>query len=146
MGKTVIKDAMFPAIIEKYNREGKSAAYAMLREEYGIRHPATVISRIRRSGAYGYDAAKDRFSCQEPVPDGDGIFLGLDELCAPAALPCAPAAPSGSRQLDMEGLVQELIGDRLLALSRYITMDTPSRTVLVDRTSLLSDGYRVVLH
>jgi hypothetical protein len=46
----------------------------------------------------------------------------------------------------MEKLVQELIGDRLLALSRYITMDTSSRTVLVDRSLLIADGYRVELH
>jgi hypothetical protein len=46
----------------------------------------------------------------------------------------------------MEALVNELINDRLLTLSRYITLDTSTRTIIIDRTSLSADGYRVVTH
>ena len=52
MGKGLIKEDMFPEITDKYNREGRSAACAMLREEYGIRRPDKVIARIRKSAAY----------------------------------------------------------------------------------------------
>ena len=42
MGKTIIKEDMFPEIISQYNAGGKKAAYALLRERYGILHPAGV--------------------------------------------------------------------------------------------------------
>lgn len=146
MGKGLIKEDMFPEITDKYNREGRSAACAMLREEYGIRRPDKVIARIRKSAAYSYDAAADRFTCPGPDPEEAGIFLGLDGLCNPVPVPPGSTASACGKAVEMEKLVQELIGDRLLALSRYITMDTSSRTVLVDRSLLIADGYRVELH
>jgi hypothetical protein len=46
----------------------------------------------------------------------------------------------------MERLVHELISDRLLTLSRYITLESSTRTILIDQTSLSADGYQVVTH
>ena len=46
----------------------------------------------------------------------------------------------------MEMLVRELINDRLLLLSRYITLDTSAKTVIIDQPSLSADGYRIVTH
>lgn len=43
----------------------------------------------------------------------------------------------------MEKLVNELINNRLLTLSRYITLDGSSRTILIDRTSLSQDGLNI---
>ena len=107
MGKTVIKEDMFPEIISHYNTGGRKAAYALLRERYGILHPAGVVRRIKKDGRYGYDEVKDRF---EDYP-----------ACG------------------------ELLGDRLLLLSRYITLDSSTRTMMVDQSSLLADGYTVEL-
>ena len=81
MGKTVIKEDMFPEIISHYNTGGRKAAYALLRERYGILHPAGVVRRIKKDGRYGYDEVKDRFedypACGE---SGEGLFLGIEEL------------------------------------------------------------------
>ena len=38
------------------------------------------------------------------------------------------------------------ISDRLLTLTRYITLDSSTRTILIDQTSLSADGYQVVTH
>ncbi len=46
----------------------------------------------------------------------------------------------------MESLVKELISDRLLELSRYIVMDTSSRIIMIDVTTMEADGYQVVTH
>ena len=46
----------------------------------------------------------------------------------------------------MEKLVRDLIGDRLLELSRYVVLDTLSKTMVVDKTSLENDGYQLVTH
>ena len=53
---------------------------------------------------------------------------------------------SSSRPEAMEKLVRDLIGDRLLELSRYVVLDTLSKTMVVDKTSLENDGYQLVTH
>jgi len=51
-----------------------------------------------------------------------------------------------SRPAAMEILIRELIGDRLLQLSKYVTIDSSSKTVIVDKTTLLTDGYQLETH
>ncbi|WP_292146763.1 hypothetical protein [Butyrivibrio sp.] len=46
----------------------------------------------------------------------------------------------------MEKLVKELIGDRLLELSRYVVMDTLNKTMIIDKTALTDAGYTLVTH
>ena len=74
--------------------------------------------------------------------------MELDELCGRKELPapCQTEPVTGPQAAAMERLVHELISDRLLTLSRYITLDTSTRTILIDQTSLSEDGYQVVTH
>ncbi|MCR5746805.1 MAG: hypothetical protein K6G03_03785 [Lachnospiraceae bacterium] len=48
--------------------------------------------------------------------------------------------------LSMDKLIHELISDRLLELSRYVTLETSSRQILIDKTSMIADGYTAVIH
>ena len=147
MSKTIIGEEVFPKIIEEYNSVGKTAAYDYLRSQYGIRHPYTVIKRIMKCEKYSYDVETDHFS-DAANTTADGVFMDLDELCcrtAPsAAVQEKPVADL--RTAAMERLVHELISDRLLTLSHYITLDSSTRTILIDQTSLSADGYQVVTH
>ena len=147
MGKTVIGKEAFPGIIEQYNTGGKKAAYDYLRREYGIKHPYFVINRIKGCGKYLYDADTDHFSVTDKDVS-DGIFMGLDELCGTTALAAVrqPDPAADTRPAAIEKLVHELISDRLLTLSRYITLDSSTRTILIDQTSMKADGYQVVTH
>ena len=137
MGRISIREEAFPEIIGEYNSGGKTAAYDCLRSRYGIKHPYFVMKRIKDCGRFTYD------------PDtADSVFMNLDELCSTTAVtegrPTHPAADP--RPAAMEKLVHELISDRLLILSRYITLDSSTRTILIDQTSLSADGYQVVTH
>ena len=74
-----------------------------------------------------------------------------EKAILPRYIPCLlytsqPDPASDSRPAAMEKLVHELISDRLLTLSRYITLDSSTRTILIDQTSLSADGYQVVTH
>lgn len=148
MGKTLIAENMFPEIVKLYNTEGKTAAYDMIRSEFGVKRPYFVLRRIKASGKYTYDEATDRFIAEGEYA-GDDVFMDLDELCGET-----PDKDPGShdRKVDdarlptMERLVNELINDRLLTLSRYITLDNTAKTILIDQSSLIADGYRVVTH
>ena len=147
MSKTMIKESDFPEIVNEYNSAGKTAAYDLIRSRYHVKNPYFVMNRIKGCDKYDYDAETDRFSAVE-TSAADNIFMDLDELCGtvvPKALQASEAA-TVNRPTNMEQLVQELISDRLLTLSRYITMDTSTRTILIDRTSLSTDGYQVITH
>ena len=147
MGKTIIGEEAFPKIIEQYNIGGKTAAYDYLRSQYGIKHPYFVMNRIRESGKYSYNADTDHFSGSD-TSTADNVFMNLDELCGTTAH--ADIRRSGSvtapRPASMEKLIHELISDRLLAVSRYITLDSSTGTILIDQTSLSADGYQAVTH
>lgn len=149
MGKTVIKESDFPDIVNEYNSAGKTAAYDLIRSKYHIKNPCCVLNRIRGCGKYEYDPETDQFSgASAGISAADNVFMGLDELCGtvvPKTLQ-ASDAETVNRSASMEKLVQELISDRLLILSRYITMDSSTRTILIDRTSLSTDGYQVITH
>ena len=54
--------------------------------------------------------------------------------------------PVTDKTMAMEKLVHELLSDRLLTLSKYITLDSSTRSILIDQTSLVADGYRIVTH
>ena len=147
MSKTIISEETFPAIIERYNDEGKTAAYDYLRSEFGIKHPYFVMNRIKSCGKYTYDPDTDRFLGLE-INAAENIFMNLDQLCRSAMIgtPTPSRSIPDTRPAAMEKLVHELISDRLLTLSRYIVMDSSTRTITIDQSSLSADGYQIVTH
>ena len=80
MGKTIISEDIFPALVDVYNREGKTSAYDMIRNRYGVKNPFFVINRIKKCGKYTYDPENDRFSAAESDA-ANRVFMDLDELC-----------------------------------------------------------------
>ncbi len=148
MSRTVVKDNMFPELVETYNTEGRTAMYDLLRSKYGMKQPYFVLQRLMKSNRYEYDPNEDRFMAVDN-DISDGIFMNLDELCAGSIVEKS-VKPNMSdlvaRKTALEALVNELINDRLLILSRYITMDSVSRTILIDQTSLSQDGYKIISH
>ena len=46
----------------------------------------------------------------------------------------------------MDAIIQELIGDRLLTLSQYVSLDTTEKILWIDETTLKSNGYQLILH
>ena len=147
MGKPVISEDLFPEIVRKYNSEGKTSAYDLLRSKYEIKQPYFVITRIKKCGRYEYDAENDRFVPQNEMP-GEQVFMNLDELCSMPAISSSEVykPQDCNRQEAMERLIKELISDRLLSLSRYINLDTSTRTIRIDESSLSADGYRIITH
>ena len=116
----------------------------MIRNRYGVKNPFFVINRIKKCGKYTYDPENDRFSAAESDA-ANRVFMDLDELCGTIVSETAGTIED-SRPAAMERLVHELISDRLMMLSWYITLDSSSRTIMIDQSSLSADGYRIVTH
>lgn len=103
---------------------------------------------IKRSGIYTYDPDTDQFVGGMGKSSSDAVFMDLDELCGTSIVETGRCAGEETviRRSSMEMLVRELINDRLLLLSRYITLDTSAKTVIIDQSSLSANGYRIVTH
>lgn len=120
-----------------------------IRTRYGLKNPWSVINRIRKISGYEYDEDNNRFSTPY-THNEEQIFMSIDDLCgvrdASNGKVQETAGPSPSAPVSMDKLIHELISDRLLELSKYVTLETSSRKILIDRTSMAVDGYNVEIH
>jgi len=144
-----IHDEDLKRLAQAYNAEGKTHLYEILRNEYGIKNPYFVFTRMKAKEELGYIPEQDRFSVQPDLSGTDSVFMSIEELCTPMVPQSArlqTEQSADSRPEAMEKLIRELIGDRLLELSRYVALDSLSKTMIIDKTSLMNDGYQLVTH
>ena len=134
---------------EFYNHNGKKELYVLLAERHGIKNPTCVFNRMCKKSALAYDKDQDRFFAAQDDARPEDVFMSMDELCAPKTQKCK-AGPSEryeqKRDAEMEKMIRELIGDRLLELSRYVALDSAAKIMHVDESSLKNDGYQVLIH
>ncbi len=147
MSKVKVPPADLKDLAEIYNNEGAATVKEVLAERYDIHQPSNVLKRMKSTEDLEYDAKLDRFFAQEEA-ESESIFMSIEELCTtPSKSSISQTHISVDAQnAAMERMVQNLIGERLLELSRYITLSSLSRTVIVDRTALESEGYHLEIH
>lgn len=68
--------------------------------------------------------------------------MSMEELCSPVNI--EQIQKIDNRSIAMEKLIQDLLGDRLLELSKYIILESSSKTMMIDQTSLKNAGYKVI--
>lgn len=148
MAKCKVKDTDLSELARAYNANGKQALYHLLRTQYAIKNPTNLFKRMVADSTLSYDKEKDRFAI-EGTPTSEAVFLSMEELCAPIVpqhVTTQAQQEVDSRPAAMDKLIRELIGDRLLELSKYVTMDSLSKRVIVDKTTLIQDGYHLITH
>ena len=137
----------FPAIVDIYNREGRTAFNEYIQSTYGLKNPRALLHRIRKTPGYNYDESTHRFETSEKAKD-DSIFMSVDELCRNSSGTdnYVKRDTHSEENLTMDKLIHELISDRLLELRKYVILEPSSKTIIIDKTSMISDGYQVMTH
>lgn len=137
----------FNTIVQIYNASGKTEAHRYIQETFGIKNPSCVIKRIKQSKRYVYDSEKDAFISSVSA-ESESLFMSIDELCLskPTGIKTEPEHRETNRKAALESIIKDLISDRLLELSKYVILDSLERTIIVDRTSMMADGYNVKIH
>ena len=145
MSKKVTPDN-YPEIIEIYNSEGKTAAYDLIRSQFGIKNPTCVMKRMKQIRELFYNPESDRFETHS-FQEEEGVFLDLNELCnKPKEVPSViPKSDAPDRASAMEKMIHSLISDRLLEMSKYVILDPLDRHIIVDKTAMQTDGYKVTI-
>jgi len=148
MSKVKVSKEALIRVVQVYNNEGRSAAYELLRSQYSIKNPYFIRKRIDKDPRFEYDSDRDCYLINDAA-ESEGLFMSIDELCSPVISQYVQPTEknsSDSRPDDMEKLIQKLLGDRLLELSKYITLESSSKTMIINQTSLKNDGYRLITH
>ncbi|SHJ72343.1 hypothetical protein [Pseudobutyrivibrio xylanivorans] len=132
-------------LAELYNQHGKDELYNKLKKDYKIKNPTCVFKRMKTNEMLGFDTALNKFTFHKCVEDE--VFMSFDELCAPhQEMEAIPFPNDNSKAVAMDKLIQELIGDKLLEISKYVNMNVIDRTIIIDQTSLHNDGYQIIAH
>lgn len=142
-----VNDQELMRVAQTYNENGRLAAYELL-STYGIKYPSSVIKRLKNHSNFVYDNMTDRFEICEHAT-GDKVFMSLDDLCSPVAITNQSKDNRSKIEMRtgaMEKLIQDLLGDRLLELSKYITLESVSKTMIIDQTLLKNAGYTIITH
>ncbi len=132
-----------------YNTEGKDAMYSLIREKYMVKNPSCVFTSMKKASYLAYNPENDRFMFGEQEATEANIFLDIEALCSGKTQSEKSDSPIESAvhlHKSMDVLIQELIGERLLALSQYVSLDPVEKVLRVDETWLKNDGYRLILH
>ena len=146
----MVHDSELKKLAEIYNKKGKKEMYVLLSKQYGIKNPTCVFKRMRNKPELAYDEGLDQFFAEmRNDVNPEDVFISMVELCVsktPKQCKKADVDYEQKRSNAMEKMIRELIGERLLELSRYVTLDSLSKTMYVDESSLKNDGYQVMIH
>lgn len=148
MARYKVKDENLKELAEIYNAQGRPAVYDRLNSSYDVKNPYFVFRRMCKHANLSYDSENDRFIIDKKQST-ENIFMSMDELCSPIVpqhVCSKEQSKMDSRPVAMDKLIRELIGDRLLELSKYVTIDSLSKRIIVDKTMLTTDGYQLITH
>lgn len=132
-----------------YNSEGKDAMYSMIRDKYMVKNPSCVFTSMKKASYLAYNPENDRFMLSEQETMEANIFLDIETLCSGTAKAETVVTTVKSEQTPyktMDTLIQELISERLLTLSQYISLDSVEKVMRVEESRLKTNGYRLILH
>jgi hypothetical protein len=98
---------------------------------------------MKNNTKYRYDHASNKFGAAIKTEE---LFLGIDELCNKSTItPNVPIVPKTANQPSLSALMQELMQEKLLEVTKYVQLNRAMNTVSVDKSALISDGYNVVI-
>lgn len=132
-----------------YNSKGKDAMYSMIRDKYMVKNPSCVFKSMKKASYLAYNPENDRFMFSEQETMEANIFLDIETLCSGTAKAEPLITTVKAEQppyKSMDTLIQELIGERLLTLSQYVSLDPMEKVMRVDESWLKTNGYRLILH
>ena len=102
---------------------------------------------MKADKSLGYNYDTDRFESDSRKEDD--IFLNLEMLCEnkiETSDRSEGAISRNDRIKAMENMVHSLISDRLLELSKYVLLVPIGKRILIDKSSMQTDGYQVLIN
>ena len=140
---TKITEIDYTELVKIYNSGGKLKADEYIKNTYSL-STGYVYQRLLKAG-YTYNRTHKKYVQVSSESDN---FLSLETLLEPMA----PAALDKEKSLwevpsyttEIDTLVMELIKDKLLQLNHFMKINHHSKTVVLRKSALLEDGYKII--
>jgi hypothetical protein len=137
----------FEEFVNEINKNGKNAAKTLVRDKYNLSFEQ-VKRRLLNGTDYYFDASTRLYKHKAKACDTDE-FMSLEELDNQPLYKTIKNridAPIGaSSNMSFDEMVKELINDRIMELSKYVSIDHSSRCFIVKTASLKVDGFNLVV-
>lgn len=136
----------FDEFVNTVNEKGKNDAKILVREKYNLSFEQ-VKRRLFQSTSYYFDSVTRLYkkSNQEAA---NTEFLSIEELDKmkpnETIINGIGALTGASSNLNFDEIVRELIKDRLMELSKYVSIDHCSRRLIINTNILNHDGFSLV--
>ena len=116
----------YDEIARLYNESGSAAAKEFISDNYGIKHPAYILGKMKNAHGYTYNAESKRYDPAEKE-ENMALFFGLEELCQTEKLTAIPIKGQVPANPEIGELFYDLMEDRLLELAHYIYLKQSRR-------------------
>ncbi|SHI73088.1 hypothetical protein SAMN05444401_1487 [Clostridium amylolyticum] len=137
----------FPEFVNIFNTQGKDAARLLAREKYN-RSFEYIQRKVRYESDYYFDRTLRKYKNKDKnIIEAD--FMSLDELdnygTQAAVTKSKEPLPGLSKDESFDQLINELIKDRMLELSKYISISHETRQLTVKSKTIKNDGLSLII-
>lgn len=137
----------FPEFVNIFNTQGKDAARLLAREKYN-RSFEYIQRKVRYESDYYFDRTLKKYKNKDKnIIEAD--FMSLDELdnygTQVAVSKNSEPLPGLSKDESFDQLINELIKDRMLELSKYISISHETRQLTVKSKTIKNDGLSLII-
>ena len=141
-----VRRSDYENIVQVFNESGNKAALEYLQQNFGVKYPRDVITRIKKTPGYSYDPVTKKINISLSESE-EAIFMGIDELCSPLSDNNAEAEASVEipAVLNINIIYQELLQEKFLELTKYVKLNRYLNTINIDKSALIANGYHVFI-
>ena len=141
-----VRRSDYENIVQVFNESGNKAALEYLQQNFGVKYPRDVITRIKKTPGYSYDPVTKKINISLSESE-EAIFMGIDELCSPLSNNNAEVGSSVEipADLNINIIYQELLQEKFLELTKYVKLNRYLNTINIDKSALIANGYHVFI-
>jgi len=141
-----VRRSDYEKIVQIFNESGSKTAMEYLQQNFGVKYPRDVITRIKKTPGYSYDPVTKKINICLTEPE-EAIFMGIDELCNPLSTNNTEVESSIKIQADLNIniIFQELLQEKFLELTKYVKLNRYLNTINIDKSALIANGYQVFI-
>lgn len=135
----------YDEFVEMFNSKGKSYTDKFVQEKYG-RCYTIIQKRVAKESKYRFNKNTRKYE-EKPPTAVDTEFISIDELYKGKDTEKSDIEPllGFYTPPTMDEIMLEMIKDRVLELSRYITIDHSNNKIVVKSKHIRSSGYELIL-
>lgn len=138
----------FDEFVNVFNEKGKSDARLLAREKYNLSF-IQMKRRMDKLTDYSFDLSLRTYRHKKQEDIITAEFMSIDELNShktKEALTKGIVPLSGpSSNSIFDELVKELIKDRVMMLSKYVSLDQETRQLIINNKNLKRDDFDLVV-